>query len=131
MSEILLSAIVNGAILSLAMILVLSVVFRIFGNQFCNASTRYAVWFALLVLTVFLPLTYAPIGFFQSLDGKSEDGLSPDGAGLPQLPGLPEFSDGQDRGGAAQKSADLNKSTEGNFSMVTVPVALSATRMAV
>jgi len=51
------SAIVNGAIVSAALTLIVAITLRI-PRFTVNASTRYAVWVATLILAIVLPLGY-------------------------------------------------------------------------
>jgi beta-lactamase regulating signal transducer with metallopeptidase domain len=71
-----LSAFVNGLILSAILPFVILLTFRWIGPRLWNASTRYAVWFVALVITILLPLLYAPIRplkIFERLSGSSVD----------------------------------------------------------
>ena len=56
----LMHAILNAAILSLPLTAAVWLALRLLPRRAINAAARYVIWWALLVATVFLPITYLP-----------------------------------------------------------------------
>jgi TonB family protein len=92
MSATVLSAVVNGAVLSLVLVAVLELVLRLLRNRLWNASTRFALWLAALCITITLPLVYLLVPFSPSMDSMQADTVSSlrsaefEGNGPPVLP---------------------------------------------
>ena len=53
-----LSALVNGTVVSAALAFAIWIVLRVMPKNWLNAATRYAIWWAVLVVTVALPVSY-------------------------------------------------------------------------
>jgi beta-lactamase regulating signal transducer with metallopeptidase domain len=58
-----LAALVNGAILGAIVTCVVGVLLRLTPRRALNAATRYAIWWAALLVVVLLPVFYLPIHF--------------------------------------------------------------------
>jgi beta-lactamase regulating signal transducer with metallopeptidase domain len=61
MSTILLSALVNGVIVSTAATLVVALFLRLVPRRTLNAATRYGIWFVALVIVMGLPVVFIPL----------------------------------------------------------------------
>ena len=115
MSAILLSALVNGAIVSLVLGGVLWLVFRLMGHRFWNASMRYGVWLMALAVTVAVPLVH--VGFqLREPEPLQLEGV-PGPAQLP-LPGTTAPSSSGARFGEDEGSDEFS---QGLFPALEVP----------
>jgi TonB family protein len=76
MSATVLSAVVNGTVLSLILVAVLELVLRVLRNRLWNASTRFASWLAVLCITITLPLVYLRVPFSPPTDSVQAESLS-------------------------------------------------------
>jgi beta-lactamase regulating signal transducer with metallopeptidase domain len=56
-----LAAVVNGAALSAAIVIAVWIALRLLPRRALNASTRYALWWAVLAFTIALPCAYLPV----------------------------------------------------------------------
>ena len=61
MNTILLSALVNSVILSVAATAVISILLRFTPRRVLNAATRYGMWCVALLLIVGLPVAFLPM----------------------------------------------------------------------
>lgn len=65
MTPILLSALVNGVIVSTAGTLVMALFMHLVPRRTLNAATRYGTWFVALLLVVGLPVVFIPLPLAQ------------------------------------------------------------------
>ena len=81
------AALVNGALVSLGLTAALSVLLRFGPGRGWNARTRYVVWMAALLVSVAMPLFYAPIEFSYPMgEAVSVEGIPLDSDSTPGLP---------------------------------------------